>query len=57
MLVPKKTLIDGKNEWTIKQDNTDLKWAVFKNGKKLKTSVHHEVVYKLMPDYKDVYKN
>jgi len=55
MLKAMKTLIDGKNEWTIKQDTKNGRWVLYKNGKKIKTSVHYETVCKLMPDYKDVY--
>lgn len=55
MLITKKTLIIGKDEWTLKQDNKDFKWTLFKNGKKIKTSVYYETICKLMPDYKEAY--
>jgi len=57
MLIVKETIIDGKNKWTIKQNNENNKWTVYKNGKKLKTSKFFEVVAEEIPCYKGVYKN
>lgn len=51
MEIIKLQYIEGKDNWTLKQDSYTQKWILYKNGTKIKTSQDWGVVAKEIPCY------
>ena len=49
--ITKFQYIEGKDNWTLKQDSYNQKWILYKNNKKIKTSQEWGNVAKEMPCY------